>query len=92
MRGIGFEYVGQNQLPVTLKVFPSPNAALGDSGPSSLILGRIYPIAPNLDMKPQHADALWNGSPIGTWKVEGEFDLHAGTIDRIIMHVWTASV
>jgi hypothetical protein len=92
LRGIGFEYVGQNQLPVTLKVFPSPNASLGDSGPSSLILGRIYPIAPNLDMKPQHADALWNGSAIGTWKVEGEFDLHAGTIDRIIMHVWTASV
>ena len=65
LRGIGFEYVGRNQLPVTLKVFPSPDASLGDSGPSSLILGRIYPIAPNLDMKPQHADALWNGSGIG---------------------------
>ena len=92
LRGVGFEYVGQNQLPVTLKVFPPPNASPGDSGSRPLILGRIYPIAPNLDMKPQHADALWNGSAIGTWKVEGEFDLHAGTIDRIIMHLWAASV
>ena len=92
LRGIGFEYVGQNQLPVTLKVFPPANASSGDSGTRPLILGRIYPIAPNLDMKPQHADALWNGSAIGTWKVEGEIDLHAGTIDKIIMHLWAASV
>jgi hypothetical protein len=90
LRGVGFEYVGNNGRPITLKVLP-PSDALSGSGPSALFFGRVCAIAPNRELPPQHADAFWNGSPTGTWKIEGTFDQAAGSIDSIVMHMWVVS-
>lgn len=91
LRGVGFEYDGKNQRPNTLKVLPPQNAWLG-AGAGPLLFGRVCPIAPNLELKPQHSDAFWNGSPTGTWKVEGTFDHAAGPIENVVMHMWVVSV
>jgi len=90
LRGIAFEYVGQNVRPVTLKVVPPANAWSGTLS-DSLIFGRVYPINPNPELKPQHSNILWNGSVIGTWKVNGAFEFAAGSIDKIVMHFWVLS-
>ena len=90
LRGIAFEYVGQNVRPVTLKVVPPANAWSGSLS-NSMIFGRVYPINPNPDLKPQHSNILWNGSVIGTWNVNGVFELAAGSIDKIVMHFWVLS-
>jgi hypothetical protein len=91
LRGIGFEYVGTNQLPITLKVaVPQSAWSGGETGP--LVFGRVCPVAPSLELRPQHSDPLWNGSAKGNWKIEGMFDQAAGSIDKLVMYIWVVSV
>jgi hypothetical protein len=90
VRGVAFEYVGQNARPITLKVVPPANAWLEKSG-NPLTFGRVYPINPSPELKPQHSNVLWNGSATGSWKITGEFESAAGSIDKLVMHLWVLS-
>jgi hypothetical protein len=77
LRGVAFEYLGDQQRPISLNVVPPKGAHISTalSGePDALGFGRVFPISPAVDLKPQHPDALWNGSAIGPWKVQGLFD------------------
>jgi hypothetical protein len=95
LRGVAFEYIGQQQRPISLKVLPPQGTYIAvDRGgqPDTLQFGRVYHAAPGLELKPQHSDVFWNGSPLGTWKVEGRFNQTAGVINGLVMHLWLASL
>lgn len=90
LRGINLEYVGSSQRPTTLIITPPPNTSISGAGP--LVVGRVGPISPSLEMKPQHADALWNSSPLGVWKVDGRGEQVKDLVQSIVLHMWVASV
>jgi hypothetical protein len=90
LRGAALEYEGAHQRPITLKVYPPVDAAPALHG-APLQFGRTGPVATNRDLLPQHGDMLWNGPPIGTWKLEGRFDATAGAINNIVLHLWVVS-
>ena len=91
LRGVAFEYVGEQKRPISLRVLPPQNAWLGNQS-DPLFFGRVCPIAPDLDLKPQYPDVFWNGSALGTWKVEGAFDQTAGAIHNLVMHIWLSAL
>ncbi|TPM02116.1 hypothetical protein [Mesorhizobium sp. B2-3-10] len=95
LRGIAFEYVGNQQNPISLTALPPAGAYIPvDRGgsPDTLQFGRVFPLTAALDLKPQHADVFWNGNPSGDWKVDGLFEQNAGTLDAIVMHLWLAEL
>jgi hypothetical protein len=85
LRGINFEYFGDQRRPIELEVSP-PGGIVG----APLHFGRVCPFTPALEPKPQYADMLWNASPLGTWQVQGRFDQGAGAISDLVMYVWLA--
>ncbi|MBN8892734.1 MAG: hypothetical protein J0H91_20815 [Rhodospirillales bacterium] len=89
LRGIGFEFTGDNRRPMTVRVTP-PQGAIIAGGSEWLTVGRVCP-ASVFDLKPQHSDALWNGGPTGVWGVRGAFDKSAGDVSGLVMHLWVIS-
>ncbi|MEF0940862.1 hypothetical protein [Rhizobium sp. BR 362] len=96
LRGVSFEYLGQQQQPISLSVLPPAGAYVAavrsDGQPDTLQFGRIFAVTASLDLKPQHSDVLWNGSAMGEWQIAGLFNQSAGSIDHIIMHLWLAEL
>ncbi|RWI99974.1 hypothetical protein [Mesorhizobium sp.] len=96
LRGVAFEYLGDQRLPISLEVTPPSGAYLAntriDGAPDVLQFGRTCVLAPELDLKPQHTDALWNGSPFGEWQVSGLYDQTRGPIEKIAMHLWLVEI
>ncbi len=86
LRGVNFEFVGDARDPLSLSASPPAGVLLGGN-PGPLQFGRICSVAPGLELRPQHSDLLWNGSPKGVWKVTSS----VAKIDAIIMYVWVIS-
>jgi hypothetical protein len=95
LRGVAFEFLGQQTKPLVLNVLPPQGAydAVNRGGNAdTLRFGRVGPFSPAADPKPQHADVFWNGAPAGVWRIGGTFDQNAGPLEAIVMHLWVASV
>ncbi len=95
LRGVAFEYTGGQSRPLSLQVLPPPQAYTKiDRGGSADLLwfGRVLPVTPALELKPQHPDVFWNGLADGDWKVKGTFDQTLGSIDSLVMHLWLAAL
>jgi hypothetical protein len=91
LRGVNFEFIGDSRAPVSVSVTPPAGVVLGGNI-APLWLGRVCPVAPSLELRPQHADLLWNGSPKGNWKVTGSLTSNSGSaVDQIIMYLWVVS-
>jgi hypothetical protein len=90
LRGANFEFVGNQAIPVTIILTPPDDAAAGAHA-NPLQFGRVCPVAPNLDLRPQHVDLFWNRSGIGTWKIKGVCPGGAGAIQSLILYIWTLS-
>lgn len=90
LRGANFEFVGDCKIPLNLNVSPPDAAALGASG-RPLRFGRVCPVAPDLDLRPQHSDVFWNGSATGVWSVSGTYSSSAGSVGRLLMYLWVVS-
>lgn len=90
LRGVNFEFIGDSRAPISLSVTPPAGVVLGGNS-VPLQLGRVCTVAPNLELKPQHAELLWNGSPKGDWKVSGALTSSSGSVDQIIMYLWVVS-
>ncbi|MDU0309428.1 hypothetical protein [Rhizobium sp. 10PS4] len=90
LRGMNIEFIGDGKAPISVSVTPPAGVVLaGNAAP--LRLGRVCPVAPNLELRPQQADLLWNGSPKGDWKVLGSLTSSSGSVDQIIMYLWVVS-
>lgn len=89
LRGVALEYFGRQQRPISITVEPPEGAYTGFRAP--VLFGRVVSFEPALDLKPQHSDLFWNGSALGTWKIEGTFDQQAGDVEGVMMHLWIAS-
>jgi hypothetical protein len=95
LRGVAFEYSGSYNRPLMLQVLPPAAAYIPTDRagrPDTLQFGRVFPITPALDIKPQHPDVFWNGAPSGDWKIQGMFDQSVGNIDSFVMHIWLAAL
>jgi hypothetical protein len=90
LRGVNFEFIGECKIPVVLDVNPPDGAVFGGSE-KRLRFGRVCPVAPNLDLRPQQSDMLWNGSPTGVWTVTGTYIPSAGDMTRLLMYLWVFS-
>lgn len=86
LRGVAFELIGTYNRPVALHVIAPQDASPFCNSP--VLFGRVGAFTPGLDLKAQHSDLFWNGSPSGLWKIKGSLDKGCGTIDTIIMHLW----
>lgn len=94
LRGVAFEYLGQQSRPLGLKVLPPQSAydaARKNGDTDKLMFGRVCQFSPAAEVKPQHVDVFWNGSAPGVWQIEGTFDRNAGALDAVVMHLWIAS-
>jgi hypothetical protein len=90
LRGMNLEFIGDSRVPISVSVIPPAGVVLGGNT-APLRLGRVCPVAPSLELRPQHADLLWNGSPKGDWKVTGGLTSNRGSVDQIIMYLWVVS-
>jgi len=90
LRGINFEFVGDSRVPISASVAPPADVVLGGNS-DPLRFGRVGLVAPNLELRPQHSDLLWNGSPKGVWSVTGSLPSNAGSIEQIVMYLWIVS-
>ena len=84
LRGITFEFSGRSQRPLQVTVTP-PATML-----APLIFGRVFPLSPSLDIKPQQPDATWNGNPYNKWTISSQDDWSKYDIKDIAMHLWLA--
>lgn len=89
LRGLNIEFIGNSQVPISVSVTPPAGVVVSGTA-APLQLGRVGPVTPGLELRPQHADLLWNASPIGDWKISGS--LKTGSVDQIIMYLWVVSV
>ena len=93
LRGIAFEYIGSTTVPSKLTVVPPVGATsrLSTAGAAlPLIVGRVLSVAASLDIRPQFADALWNGNPYSAWKINSDPNWNDAGITDIAMHLWLA--
>jgi hypothetical protein len=98
LRGVAFEYVSSSGTggPLTLSV-QVPRSATdnvgqrGQTSPASLVFGRVLPVTAGLDLRPQHCDIVWNGSPYGQWNISAPKDAFRGlSVDELLLYVWMA--
>lgn len=90
LRGANFEFIGECKVPLVLDVSAPDGAVLGEPG-KSLRFGRVCPVAPGLELRPQQSDLVWNGSPAGVWTIKGTYIPSAGDITKLIMYLWVCS-
>jgi hypothetical protein len=99
LRGVGFEYASSQSNPkrpitvsASVPLTVTNNLAGGNQpGPTSLTFGRVLPTINSEDLRPQHSDIVWNGSPYGTWTLNlGPDDYSAGGVDDLVMYLWLA--
>ena len=93
VRGSAFEYVGKGAQPIQLTVTPPSGATSNLKGPNvstTLHFGRVMPVSPGLDIRPQHVEATWNGDPYGSWNIEGGRQFAEIGVEDCIFYLWIA--
>ncbi|WP_439669602.1 hypothetical protein DAMDJJ_20530 [Cupriavidus necator] len=88
LRGVAFELMGNYNGPVTLTLDAPPDATPFSVSP--VRFGRVGAFSPGLELKPQHTELFWNGSPNGIWKVSGVLGRGNGNINGVIIHIWVS--
>lgn len=98
LRGLAFEYVGgsgSSRRPVTIDLSTPASVTANLDGASgnatSLTFGRVLPIPNSLELRPQHTDIIWNGSPYGDWTVSMSPDsFNEADIEDVVLYMWLA--
>jgi hypothetical protein len=98
LRGLAFEYLpgsSSSRRPIVVDaVAPSSttqNLAGGSGSPTSLTFGRILPIPNSVELRPQHTDIVWNGSPYSGWTFSVRPAVfNDADVEDLIMYLWLA--